>query len=955
MPTLPSRLASALAPDYEIHHEIDRGGMGIVFLARDPVLRRDVAIKVLRPELATARATERFLREARTLAALRHPGIIAVHTAGEADGLPYYVMDYLPGATLAERLTHGALDGRAVTTLGVALLEALEAAHRAGIVHRDIKPSNILLVDGRAVLGDFGLAKSDPDTSAETAVAAAGTPGYMPPEQAAGGAVTPRTDLYAVGIVLYEAMTGRRWIPREDAAASDWTGVPRRFARVLLRALAWSPDQRWPDAAAFRRALASSGRTFSPVRIGLAGATVLGVSGLLVIAVLSAARRDAASLYDLAVVPLDAVGLPATLGTDIAILTRHYLETIPQLRLTPERIILGWHDRQDGSADPVVRARALRARFVAGGSVARSRDGIEIRVSIVDSVGPSETTLLLQGEETDLAGIADAIALGLVGALYPQLRQTYRGPVHLSDDFQAVREFLNGEAAFYGGAWFAAQRHYTAAIGHDSLFSLARWRLINAYRWTPGRTPDLLPHLEKLRLAGPTQLRPLDVMLVEAQLERAAGERVRRYEEAMLAYPQDEYAVLLFGEELLHRGPLAGIPFDSSLSALVTASEMDAYLTPAFELLAWFHIRQGNREPAARALARLREITQPLPPDEVSHAGMLAYAFAERFDPATAPAQRAALFELPDRSAAERLAFALRAGLAFSLPATQLELGRYAAARRVFDLRWSGHYAQALALIVLGRPASGFRQLDSAAIVLRSGEASLHAAQWRVIPNALGIDLASAEERQQGMAVLERLAAVPGVAAQARWSLALDAITRGDTLAVRRWYDGIPAGADPLPAEHGSLLQAYQLAAAGNPRAALEHSGPLLVTDVRHTPDDAFARTVLHVLRGDWFEQTGDARGAERSRLFYENLDIVGWLGGLPQAAEIEWALSPWLDLARARAALDSDPGLACALARRVLLSWTDPEARLLPLRQEAAAMIGRTRAAGSTPTACRP
>ncbi|MCI0435164.1 MAG: serine/threonine protein kinase [Gemmatimonadetes bacterium] len=947
MPSLSDRLAATLSPDYEIRHELDRGGMGIVFLAHDVMLQREVAIKVLRPELATARAADRFLREARVLAALRHPGIIDVHGAGEADGLPYYVMDYIRGTTLADRLESGALEVAAAVSTGLALLDALGVAHQAGVVHRDIKPSNILLLEDRVILGDFGLAKSDADTSSESSRRTAGTPGYMPPEQAAGQAVTPRTDLYAVAMIVFEATTGRRWLPRGDPADADWSGVPRPVMRVLLRALAWAPDERWADAAVFRRELAAS-HPQSPVRKSRRMATLAAAVTLSLTAVVVGTwLRGDEALADLAVMPLDAVGLPATLGMDIAILTQRYLEAIPQLRLTPDRIVMGVH-RRGHAADPMARARLLGARFVASGSVAPGGTGIQVRVTIMDSVGPTETTLLLHGDSANLAAIADSFAVRVITSLYPQLRQTYRGPVHLSDNFLAVREFLHGEAAYYGGAWLAAQRHYEAAIRHDPEFALARWRLINAYRWTPGRTPDLLPALERLRSAGVGQLSPLDLQLVEAQLARGAAERIHLYEQAMLEHPRDEYAVLLFGEELFHRGPLAGVPFDSALAPLIAASELDPFLTPAFELLAWFHIRERNRDASARALARLGEITQPLPSEEVSQVEMLRYAWTEQFDPVAAAPLRAALFDGPDRAAAERLDFAMRAGLAFSLPVAQLELGQLAVAQRQrLDLRWKGHYAQGLALIALGRPLAGFRQLDSAAMALRSDSARMLAAQWRVLPGALGLAIVSSEASQRARADLESLASSPVVASHATWTLAIDALSSGDTVRVRQLVDDIAARGRALLPEHASLLDAYRAARAGNVRMAIDRSAPLLDLDVRHDPGDPFFRSVLHILRGDWLEQLGDASAAETARLYYENTDIVGWLFGMPQAAETEWALAPYLDLRRALSA-QADPSSACLLAERALWYWTDVEPGVQPLRDQATSLVERLRRAGA-------
>ncbi|TDJ49230.1 MAG: serine/threonine protein kinase, partial [Gemmatimonadetes bacterium] len=255
MGSLLDRLSEALAPRYKILHELARGGMGAVFLAQDTRLQSLVAIKVLLPELATAERADRFLQEARTLRGLSHPHIVPVHDVDENDGLFYYVMDYIEDETLADCLERGPLSRKETRKLGRDLLDALERVHKAGIVHRDIKPANVFFRDGRAILVDFGIAEPSPDSSEPTAGARqGGTPAYMPPEQGSQRS-TPRTDIYAVGMVLYEALTCRQWISGEDPDDSLWSGVPWYFARVFRKALAIEPRDRWPNAETFRRRL----------------------------------------------------------------------------------------------------------------------------------------------------------------------------------------------------------------------------------------------------------------------------------------------------------------------------------------------------------------------------------------------------------------------------------------------------------------------------------------------------------------------------------------------------------------------------------------------------------------------------------------------------------------------------------------------------------------------------
>ena len=218
-PGLAARLQAALGPQYELGPEIGRGGMGIVFLARDTTLARDVAVKAVHPELAIhSSIAQRFLAEARMIARLRHPNIVTVYTAGEAGDLLYYVMDRVPGDSLRERLTR---DGRLPTDearrITMDIAAALDAAAGAGLVHRDVKPENILIEagTGRALLADFGIARAlavEPAGSRSGPVTGqgmvVGTPNYMSPEQAAGEDVDSRSDLYSLGTVAYEMVAG---------------------------------------------------------------------------------------------------------------------------------------------------------------------------------------------------------------------------------------------------------------------------------------------------------------------------------------------------------------------------------------------------------------------------------------------------------------------------------------------------------------------------------------------------------------------------------------------------------------------------------------------------------------------------------------------------------------------------------------------------------------------------
>jgi serine/threonine-protein kinase len=279
-------LQAALGPQYRLERELGRGGMGVVFLATDTTLDRRVAIKVVHPELAPHESiTRRFLTEARTIARLRHPNIVAVHAAGSAEGLLYYVMDEIAGESLRQRLTReGRLSTEETAHIVADLAAALDAAGRAGVVHRDVKPENVLLDQAtvRALLADFGIARAvaaEAGSSSTGQGVAVGTPVYMSPEQAAGEEIDSRSDLYALGIVAYEMLAGHppfqgphrivvskhiaeRPVPIERLRPE----TPRELAGAIMRALEKQPSERWQSGEEFRQAVAGERAAPRPAR-----------------------------------------------------------------------------------------------------------------------------------------------------------------------------------------------------------------------------------------------------------------------------------------------------------------------------------------------------------------------------------------------------------------------------------------------------------------------------------------------------------------------------------------------------------------------------------------------------------------------------------------------------------------------------------------------------------------
>ena len=286
---------AALAPHFpqlEILECLGRGGMGVVYKARQKALNRFVALKILAPERSTDPGfAERFTAEARTLASLNHPNIVTIHDFGESGGFYHLVMEYVDGVNLRQAMTAGRFTPEQALAIVPPVCEALQYAHDHGVVHRDIKPENLLLdQQGRVKVADFGIAKllgsataGGPGTTAADTVpvnappagavgpdtlgaSAAGTPQYMAPEQRARGPVDHRADIYSLGVVLYELLTGET--PKTSLEApSRKIQIDVRLDEVVLRALAVAPELRFPTATEFRTRVEALTAPATPVPV----------------------------------------------------------------------------------------------------------------------------------------------------------------------------------------------------------------------------------------------------------------------------------------------------------------------------------------------------------------------------------------------------------------------------------------------------------------------------------------------------------------------------------------------------------------------------------------------------------------------------------------------------------------------------------------------------------------
>jgi TolB-like protein/Flp pilus assembly protein TadD len=425
MPDLIQQLSAALGDRYAVEREVGRGGMAVVYLAEDLKHHRKVAIKVLRPELAAAVGGERFLREIEAAARLAHPNILPLHDSGEADGLLYYVMPYVEGGSLRERLERERqlpIEDAAAITRDVAA--ALDHAHERGLVHRDIKPENILFRAGRPAVSDFGVARAVSEAGGkrltETGLAV-GTPAYMSPEQAAGEAtVDGRADVYSLGCILYEMLAGsapftgatpQAVIARKAAEPVPSIRVvrdtvPEAVEEVVRKGLARAATDRYRTAGEMSAALeAAVGARAAPSEVGVPrpttgtgvgptarrgrgrGAMAL-VALLVILAALFIARlftgvATASGIHSLAVLPLqNDTGDPEqdyfVEGMHTALIGE--LSEIDALRVISRRSVMKYEAGERPAAEV---ARELDVDGIVGGSVSRTGDSVQIQVRLI--------------------------------------------------------------------------------------------------------------------------------------------------------------------------------------------------------------------------------------------------------------------------------------------------------------------------------------------------------------------------------------------------------------------------------------------------------------------------------------------------------------------------------------------------------------------------------------------
>jgi eukaryotic-like serine/threonine-protein kinase len=609
--------------------------MAVVYLAHDPRHDRRVAIKVLRPELAVSLGPERFLREIRVAAHLNHPHILPLHDSGETEGFLYYVMPFVDGESLRDRLNREhQLPMDEAVRIARDVASALSYAHEHGIVHRDIKPENVLLAGGgaEAVVTDFGIARAvsaagkDDLTGAGIAI---GTPDYMSPEQAsAATTLDGRSDIYSLGCLLYEMLVGhppfsgrtqqevlvRHTLDPVPTITAGRAAVSVPLQRVVYRALAKSPADRFPTAAKFGEALdAAAGATGAEPHAGRGWRWGIRAAVALITLVLgvAAARRwwpRSVTLNErvVAVLPFRVTGADPTLQY-----LREGMIDLLAAKLTgdggpravdPRTVISAWRRRAGEEElpqeDALRLARGLGAGRALLGAVIGAPGRIVLSASLLPtSGGRSSTEASVQGPVDSLLSLVDQLAAQLLALGAGEAPQRLASAT--STSLPALRYYLDGQAEYRRGQYQDAVRLFDQALMEDSTFALAALGLRSAGGWIGSPEADRglrLAWAERSRLSA--RDRAILTGLAGPAFPGFSTERAElaAWQQAVALAPDQPEAWYELGDEYYHSGDMiAADPLrEHSTAAFRRALELDSAFAAPLAHLVELAARDGN-------------------------------------------------------------------------------------------------------------------------------------------------------------------------------------------------------------------------------------------------------------------------------------------------------------------------------------------------------------------------
>ena len=678
-----SRLNAALAGHYQIERELGQGGMATVYLALDLKHHRKVAIKVLREDLAASMGSARFLREIEIAAQLQHPNILPLLDSGDANGFLYYVMPFVTGQSLRERIAReGELPVHEAVRLISEVVDALTHAHEHGVVHRDIKPDNVMISGRHALVADFGVAKAVTEATGRNTVTtlgvAVGTPAYMSPEQAAADPhIDHRSDIYAVGAMAYELLTGRPPFvgatPQQvlaahvteapDAVGKRRPGIPAALEAVIMRCLAKRPADRWQTAGDLHAALeplatpstgitptqtrpiatAAGTRRFGNISRGVTLVTAVVVVAAAVLAWrLLAGHGGNTGARAIAVLPFDNVAKDTAfdyLADGIANDVRSALMKLPGLSVKART------SSQAARGRPVHDAGALlNVGVVLQGTFRHASDKTTVTV---DLVNVSDESALWTGSFTlpadgSFAAAQDSITTAVSRALHLQGSATattalaQRG----TSDAAAYDSYLKAEHFFAvrGGANMRrAIEYYHEAIARDPKFARAYAGLAMLLTVLPSYVQTNADSITAEAAEFARKALAIDPALVEGHLALAnvltvQGQSAAAEAEYLAAFagdPRNGTAHQWHGDNLALLGRM-----DEAIREGRAAVDLDPLSAVADNDLASSLVNAGQFDEAIRVARRALEIDSTMAYSEEYLA--LAQAFAGKSDSAKA-------------------------------------------------------------------------------------------------------------------------------------------------------------------------------------------------------------------------------------------------------------------------------------------------------------------------------
>jgi len=642
---LPERLHALLGSRYAVERELGSGGMAVVYLARDERFDRPVAIKVLRPEIAASLGSERFLREVDIAAKFQHPNIVPLFDSGAIDGLLYYVMPFIEGESLADRLgreTQLSLAEALAITKDVAA--ALTYSHRHGVVHRDIKPHNIMLTGDRAVVTDFGVAhaleQSAGERLSETGMAI-GTPEYMSPEQAAGVTkVDGRSDIYSLGCVLYEMLSGdppftgrtpqailaRQMQERTPSLEVVRPELPVAVFDVVERALAKVPAERFQSVEELSQALdAVQSAAQLRLRPSRRHRRVL-VSALTVaVAVIAWFGRGVVNSRDVPLsearmmaFPIEVSGASTDadpdLGVDIVTAMAGMLDGWGEMRWLDARDFLDPDDWADPSRITLEAkrrvARAHGAAHFTSGRLIVGSDSARLFLDLyhVSQPEPVDRTRVA-GPPQEYLPLGLEAAPTLLLSLLPEDQSAEVASIR-GHSSPAIQAFVQGELSYRRGQFRSSWNHYMAAVEDDSSFALAALKAASAAAWLEDvERLSAAQQLSERAALGADQLAPRDRSMAFGLRAFFAGDADSALAHLRSARDLDDRRPdvwIAIAQVYRHLIPME--PRHDSLALLNVrrAYELSPHFAPVLLHLGSRAVREGDLASARRYLAELR-------------------------------------------------------------------------------------------------------------------------------------------------------------------------------------------------------------------------------------------------------------------------------------------------------------------------------------------------------------